>query len=294
MVKGIVFPVITIIVVLMLLRVWYYRDERALESKWRILASSAMVKPPRHDARQLDGLPDAAQRFFTSSIQNHTPLYTLVEITMHGEFSLGDKSMPRYQPFQACQLLAPPLGFIWQVKAGEGILQFSGSDAAFPGGSWTRFWLAGLLPVARVGNTWDHALSSFGRHMGEAIFWSPASLLPSEKVVWKEIDFNTAQVTVTHEEFEQEYTISVDAGGRLEQVQFERWSDANAEKVYRYQPFGGYLSDFQNFDGLTLPTSVVAGNHFGTDEYFPFFKAHIDSVKFITDSQTERTCVIGD
>jgi len=241
--KLLIFLVILIIVVVMLLRVWYHRDERALQSKWRALSSSATVDPPPLNAQQLDGLPEATRRFFKFSIQNHTPLYTLVEITMHGEMSLGDKSMPRYKAFHACQLLAPPLGFIWRVKAGTGIM-------------------------------------------------SPASLLPSESVVWKEIDSSTALVKVTQAEFEQEYMIRVDAGGHLEQVQFQRWSDANADRVYRYQPFGGYLSDFQNFGGFTLPTSVEAGNHFGTDEYFPFFKARVDSVKFVTASQAERTCLI--
>jgi len=223
----------------------------------------------------------AARRYFESSIQTGIPLHTVVEITMHGEFSLGDKSAPNYLPMKACQLLAPPFGFIWHVDAGQGLMQFTGSDAAFPGGSWTRFWLFGIVPVARVGGTTDHALSSFGRYMGESLFWSPASLLPSDKVTWTELDTSTARVTVVHDEFTQAFDITVDDNGYLDQVQFERWSNANSEKLYKLQPFGGYLSDFQEFDGFTLPTTVVAGNHFGTEDYFPFFKASVDSVNFI-------------
>ena len=289
----ITFLAIAILIIALMLRIWRYWDERQLSATWQSLVSTVTLKPARFDSKQLEGLPIAAHRFFETAIQDGTPLHTVVEISMHGEFSLGDKSAPNYLPMDACQLLAPPFGFVWQVKAGKAMLQFSGSDAAFPGGSWTRFWLHGIVPVARVGGTTDHALSSFGRYMGEAIFWSPASLLPSDNVSWKEIDVNTARVSVIHKNFKQSFDITIDASGQLKQIQFERWTNANSDNAYRFQSFGGFLSDFQEFEGFLLPTRVVAGNHFGTDEYFPFFKASVDSVKFVTSPVSERTCEIN-
>ena len=46
------------------------------------------------------------------------------------------------------------------------------------------------------------------------------------------------------------------------------------------QPFGGYLSEFREFDGFTLPTHVEAGNMFETDAYFPFFIVDITDIRF--------------
>ena len=290
--KWMAFVVLVIVIIAMMLRFWRYLDDRALASAWKTLAESSTVDPENFDTKRLDGLPELARHFFEVSIEGGTPLHTVVELTMHGEFSLGDKNEPNYLPMRACQLIAPSAGFIWQVKAGKGMMQIAGSDAAFPGGSWTRFWLFGVVPVARFGGTVDHALSSFGRYMGEAVFWSPASILPSDSVIWTEIDAHTVRVSVIQGNLEQAYDLTIDADGHLEQVRFERWSDANDDKTYRFQPFGGYLSDFQEFDGFLLPTTVVAGNHFGTDEYFPFFKVKVDSIKFITNPKSERTCVI--
>jgi hypothetical protein len=59
-----------------------------------------------------------------------------------------------------------------------------------------------------------------------------------------------------------------------------RWNNANPEKIYRYEPFGGYLSDFREVQGFRIPFQVEAGNQFGTDNYFPFFKAQLKAVKF--------------
>ncbi|HBX74101.1 DUF6544 family protein [Haliea sp.] len=78
----------------------------------------------------------------------------------------------------------------------------------------------------------------------------------------------------------QSVEIHVDAQGAPERVIFQRWSNANRDQVYRLQPFGGELSGFQQFDGYRLPTRVIAGNHYDTPDYFPFFKVTVTDVRF--------------
>jgi len=269
---------------------WRHSDLRALDGVWRSLVSQVNTKPPTFDPSLVANLPEPARRFFTATIEPGTPIRTVAEISMHGELSLGSKEDPAYLPMQACQLLAPPFGFYWHVNAGRGFMSFMGSDGSFANNSWTRFWLAGLIPVARMGNNPDHAKSSFGRFMADSIFWVPAALLPSAAVTWSAIDTNTARVTVERNALSQAFDLTVDEAGRPTKIRFERWSDANVSKTYRRQPFGGYFYDFQNFDGYWLPTTIVAGNHFETDEYFPFFKATVDAVRFIDNPDSERQC----
>ena len=144
----------------------------------------------------------------------------------------------------------------------------------------TRFWLMGLVPVARVSGMDDHRRSAFGRYVAEAVFWTPAALLPGPGVVWEQVNETTARVTVTHEGIQQSVDVTVDAEGRPVTVVFPRWSDANPEKTFKLQPFGGSLSEFRDFDGFRLPTHVEAGNQFGTDAYFPFFIADITGITF--------------
>jgi hypothetical protein len=79
----------------------------------------------------------------------------------------------------------------------------------------------------------------------------------------------------------QTVDVAVAEDGQPTSVVFPRWTDANADKEFRIQPFGGYLYDFQWFDGYCLPTRVEAGNFFGTADYFPFFRVQVDSVEFV-------------
>lgn len=108
-------------------------------------------------------------------------------------------------------------------------------------------------------------------------------LLPSENVRWESIDQNTARAIVSSNGFEQNVDITVASDGQPKQVVISRWSNENPEGEYRLQPFGGYLDEFRVFGGYTLPTSVEGGNHFGTDRYFPFFKARIAEIRLVAD-----------
>ena len=117
------------------------------------------------------------------------------------------------------------------------------------------------------------------------MFWTPAALLPRAGVTWEEVDSGTARVTVTEAELSQAVDVSINALGQPTTVSFMRWSNANPEGEYRLQPFGGTLSDFRDVGGYRLPFRVEAGNMFGTDDYFVFFRAEVTRIRFPGDAQ---------
>jgi len=255
-------------------------DVRADRAAWTRLATCGRplrrVPPRQFDQACVADLPDPAQRYFTYMISSGTPLYTVAQIEMTGELGLGTKEAPNYRPMTARQILSPPFGLVWQLKAG----MISGSDGALADTSWTRFWLFNVIPVARISGTTDHLRSAFGRVVAEAAFWSPASLLPSESVTWDGVSNDTARATVKFAGQHQSVDITVAADGQPTSVVINRWSNANPDKTFRWQPFGGTLSRFREFDGYRLPTRVDGGNLFGTADYFPFYRARVTAISF--------------
>lgn len=227
----------------------------------------------------VDDLPGPARRFFRFAIRPGTPLRVVAEVSMSGELSLGRREKPNYLPMRAEQVLAVPYGFVWKVRAGNGVW-IAGSDCAVGATSWSRFWLLGIVPVARAGHNADHARSAFGRSVAEALFWTPAALLPGAHVRWQSVDDATARVIVAWGGLEQAVDVCVDGEGRLTRLVFPRWSDANPAKRFQLQPFGGTAGEFREFAGFRLPTRVEGGNFFGTADYFPFFKANVSAVRF--------------
>lgn len=254
------------------LLVW---DRRADRNELQRLVELQPSAPRVFSAELIANLPEPARRYFTFTIQPGTPLLPVVEIDMTGQFSLGTKDKPSYQPMEARQILAAPHGFVWAMRT-RGGMPLSGSDS----GSWTRFRVFWLIPVARLGGDPDHTRSAFGRYVAEAVIWSPAALLPGPAVTWEALDEHSARVTIRHDGLEQALDVTVDADGRPVEVRFERWSNANPDKVHRLQPFGALMSDFRDVQGYRLPFRVEAGNMFGTDEYFPFFLADVTEIRF--------------
>ncbi|MCZ0812215.1 hypothetical protein N5A93_08230 [Roseovarius sp. EGI FJ00037] len=250
-------------------------DLRAERAEWDRLAALQPEEPELFDPEMVTDLPEPAQRYFAYTIRPGTPLLPVAVIKMTGEFSLESKDDPKYRRMEARQILAAPEGFVWAMRMRGGV-PISGSDS----GSWTRFRVFGLIPVARQGGDPDHTRSAFGRYVAETAIWAPAALMPGPGVSWSTVDEYTARVTITHGELEQAVDVTVNPEGRPVEVSFQRWSNANPEKVHRLQPFGAVMSDFREVGGYRLPFRIEAGNMFGTEDYFPFFLADVIDIRF--------------
>lgn len=270
--------VLLTLIVLMLFT-WRQLDHRADARAMHRLVAMQSIQAAQFDPQMVADLPEPARRYFLYTIEPGTPLYTVASISMSGQFGMGDKNKPNYLQMIAEQTLAMPAGFVWKMRAQRGLLKVSGSDTE----QWTRFWLMGLLPVARMGGDADHRRSAFARYVAEAVFWTPAAVLPGPGISWTHLTPDCARLTVSHQGLSQSVDVTVAANGQPTEVRFERWSNANADKQYRLQPFGGYLSRFRSFAGYRLPTQVEAGNHFDTDAYFAFFVAEVTDVSFPHD-----------
>lgn len=243
--------------------------------EWHRLAAFQPKAPARFDPATVAHLPEPARRYLAHAICPGTPLLPVATLRMAGQFSLGTGKDPAYRPMQARQILAAPEGFLWALRL-PGRVPVSGSDS----GSWTRFRILGLIPVARAGADANHARSAFGRAVAEAAIWTPAALLLVPGTTWEAVDDDTFRVTMRRADLVQPVDITVDARGAPVRVVFQRWTNANPEGRYRLQPFGALPSDFRDVGGYRLPFRVEAGNMFGTDDWFAFFRAEVTEIAF--------------
>jgi hypothetical protein len=180
---------------------------------------------------------------------------------------------------RARQILAPPRGFVWIPAIGSGLTRMSGSDALVDDKAWTRFWLLGTVPLVRASGTADLARSAVGRAIAE-VLWVPAALLPGSGVAWEPVDADRARAVFTALGEHHAIELTVAPDGRPLSVRLDRWSDANPERVFRWQPFGATVEAVGSFGGYTVPTSVKGGNNFGTEDYFAFFQAEVIALDY--------------
>jgi len=258
----------------------YRSAMREAEEAHRTILLRPAPPPERFDPHMVAGLPEIAQRYFRHAIAPGTPLRSAVELEMEGTFLLGDKDKHQSYRMTARQALRAPEEFIWAPRLRSGAMTITGSDALVGGEAWTRFWLLGLVPVANVRTSPDLVRSARFRGAVESALWLPASLLPGNRVRWEQTGPNRARITL--ERFDPAIVLDLTLAetGAVREVVGQRWSDANPEKRFRLQPFGGAVSGESTFDGFTIPSAVAVGNHYGTERYLPFFQARITAARY--------------
>jgi hypothetical protein len=248
-------------------------------------ARARLLERPGAPARRFEialiaNLPEIAKRYFRHAIANGTPLYSGVELEMEGTFLLGDKAKFQTYRMPAWQVLRPPEQFVWVPRLRRGAMTITGSDALVGGEAWTRFFLWGLVPVANIRSSPDLVRSAQFRGAIEGALWLPSTMLPENGAGWEQVGPNEARVTLASFSPAIVLRLTLSENGTVQEVVGQRWSNANPEQQFRLQPFGGTMSAEATFQGLTIPTSISVGNHYGTEAYLPFFQARITRARF--------------
>lgn len=257
-----------------------FDDQRKLETaNWSIWRQRDPARGV-YDPIMVAHLPAPVQRYFNFMIAPGARLKTINRIEMNGEFGLGDAVKHSYYPFTATQYNGAPNSFTWALKTYNTAMSMNGSDKVWEGESWTKFWLLGVFPVARAGGTRDYLHSGVGRMVVEMAAWSPVSLLPQFGVAWEAINEDVIRAHVKAYGFSQSVDITIDQRGAPIEFVMPRWSNANPEQIFKLQSFGGIAHAYATIDGITIVSEVEAGNHFGTPDYFPFFKAKVIELEF--------------
>jgi hypothetical protein len=206
---------------------------------------------------ELAGLPEVVCRHLRATIAPGTPLATSARLGMRGQLELG-----RWLPFQAEQVLAPHHGFYWAARV-AGLI--SGFDRYLDGQGELRWKLLGVLPVTRADGP-DVARSAVGRVAGEAM-WLPTALLPRFGIEWEAADDRHVMARFGLDGVAVDLQYELEDDGRIRSVVFDRWGDPDRSGAWGLYPFGGQVTGYRTFGGLTVPSAGRIGWFYGTDRW---------------------------
>ncbi len=207
----------------------------------------------------LNDLPDPVRRWLRQCIAPGTPLHRSVELQMSGRILLG-----AWRPFSATQRLDLDRGFVWAATARFLGLPVVGFDRYTRGSGQMSWRLFGAIPVMRSDGA-DVTRSAAGRHAGEVLVAAPAAAL-NPAVTWRADDDEHATAAIPVGDGTHEVTVTVDSEGLLTELVMRRWGNPDGQGFAEHV-FGGAFADHGTFDGFTIPRSVVAGWHYGTERW---------------------------
>jgi hypothetical protein len=198
-----------------------------------------------------------------------TPLATSARLAMRGSIKVG-----RWLPFRARQVLDPHHGFVWAARA-AGLI--TGTDRYLDGAGVLDWKLAGLVTVAH-GEGPDVSRSAAGRAGAEGI-WLPTALLPRSGVRWSAPARDQVTAAFAVGGTPVELQLRLDEVGRVVALAFDRWGDPGGG--FGWHRFGGEVTGYASFGGLTVPSAGRLGWFWGSDRWAEgeFFRYRITELQ---------------
>jgi len=222
---------------------------------------------------EIAGLPEPVRRYFGAAIAPGTAIARAARLQMRGKIKIG-----RWVSFRADELLAPGRGFVWAARAAGLVF---GSDRYVDGAGGMKWKLAGLVPLIRSEGK-DVSHSAAGRAVGESL-WLPTAVLPRFGVEWATDgdDRITMQTALGDEHVTARYELSED--GRVLSTCLDRWGDPQNAGGWDRYPFGGDMTEWRTFDGVTVPSAGRLGWFYGTDRWQDgeFFRFEITDMHLV-------------
>lgn len=233
------------------------------------------AEPGAFSSAELVGVPEPARRHLTQAIAPGTPLALSARLRRRGSIRLG-----RWLPFRARQVLAPHQGFVWVARA-AGVI--AGADRYADGVGAVDWRLAGLVSVAH-GEGAEVSRSAAGRAGAEAL-WVPTALLPRFGVRWSASDADQVSARYQLGETPLAVRYRLDQHGRVVWLVVDRWGDPdNGGGAWAWHPFGGQVTGYRTFDGVTVPSAGRVGWFFGTERWpaGEFFRYQLTDLRLHT------------
>jgi hypothetical protein len=240
----------------------------------------ATAEPGGFDPAELDGLPEPVRRYFVASIAPGTPPARSARLRMTGTIRIG-----RWLPFDARELLTPLRGFVWSAHA-AGVI--TGSDRYVDGEGVADWRLAGLLPVMRAAGA-DVSRSAAGRAGAEGV-WLPTALLPRYGVRWTAEGCTSITARYRVGAVPVRLRLRLDDGARPTSFVFDRWGDPDRTGTWGWHPFGGEVTEYRTFDGVTIPSGGRIGWSIGTDNWpaGEFFRYRMTDLRLVTTAASTQ------
>lgn len=88
-----------------------------------------------------------------------------------------------------------------------------------------EFRFHGRVPVVRASGPGTER-SAAGRLAAETVAWLPHALTPQSGAAWRPLDHDRATVSIAGPSGPIDVDVTVDARGRLVEIELQRWNDA--------------------------------------------------------------------
>jgi hypothetical protein len=215
-------------------------------------ARNAAAIPTRFHSRELEGLPEAVQRYFRAVLKEGQPIVAAAWISMTGNLNMSSKG-ERWKSFLSRQrVVTRRSGFLWNacVTLRPGV-KVHVLDSYIAGTGRMHASMFGLFSVAKVEGQGGIANAELMRYFAEAV-WYPTALLPSQGVQWKAVDAQSATATLVDGPLSLTLLFRFNEIGLVDSVHADARGGMVDGKVVM-MPWECRVAQYTMYDGMMVP-----------------------------------------
>ena len=230
----------------------------------KLLLSSANISDKIYSSEQIKDLPDPVQRYFKYSLRENQHYLSNARLKHGGKFNPGQKWFP-IQGEEYFTIQNP--GFVWFGK----LPFFSARDMYYDGFGYMKVKLLSAVKIIDArGKELDQG--ALVRWLAEAP-WFPTALLPSEKLKWEPIDYDSARVIFTDKYLTVDGVFYFNEQGQITKFSAKRYRNKDMEK------WSGIYRDYKEIEGMQIPHYVEVTWNLGSGD-FTYVKFRLDKVEY--------------
>lgn len=219
-----------------------------------LLEAARMPAPAgRYNAREINLLPPAVQRYFRAVLKDGQPLIATATFELAGTINMSTTG-ENWKPFTSWQrAVVHRPGFLWNGRVAmlPGFAAYV-HDSYIAGEGTLHAAMLGLFTVAEVQGGGEIARGELMRYFAETA-WYPTALLPSEGVRWTAVDDRSAKATLVDGSISSTLLFRFDDAGLIASVHAdERGSGVGKGMVML--PWDCSVSNYQLRHGMMVPT----------------------------------------
>lgn len=277
--------VLTLIALLVVFFGQKVQEDAIKEAKFNLVqeskqASSGMVQP-----QDLAQLPDPVKNYLSYALNNQSKAIKVVALQQDGQLRT-DLKTNSWIPFKAQHIAVTSTpGFIWDARVQMPFgLHVNVVDSFTNGEGKAEINLMSAIPFGGDSDNKELTSGALHRYLAEAV-WYPTALVPNpnagHELTWQAMDEQSALATLSVNDVSVSLEFHFNEQYQVERIYTaERY--AKTETGYELRPWEGSFSDYQDVEGLRVPSKGQVGWYM-SDMYVPVWKGEIAEFEYRFD-----------
>lgn len=242
------------------------------------ITSDSFKKAEYVNLAEVSGLPEPVKRYFHLVLQDGAPIINAAYVTQSGGFR-AKPEMQEYSNMQAEQYFSSrPRAFVWNAKISmlPGIA-INVLDSYIEGKGGMKVKMLSLFNIIDAQNQNELNEGALQRFLAEAV-WFPTALLPSQGVVWTELDKNKAKATITDVNITTSLEFTFNEKGEI----ISAYTPARYKEVdgkYEPTPWRAKYLNYIDINGYLVPSYGEVEWHL-KDKIYSYWRADVVEIKY--------------